>query len=128
MDGPLLLFDGDCGLCHGVVRFVLRHERTSSIRFAALQSPMGRVWTAKTGTGLDTLLFVDGNTALTRSDAALAIARELRAPWTWVTALRIIPRPIRDAAYDAVARHRHRWFHRPECPLPAPGQRERFLE
>lgn len=128
MDGPLLLYDGDCGLCHRVVRFVLRYERASIIQFAALQSPMGCAWATRTGTALGTMLFIEDGTALARSDAALAIARYLRAPWRWGTALRVVPRPIRDAAYNTVARHRLRWFGAAHCQLPAPEQRARFLE
>lgn len=128
MDGPLLLYDGDCGLCHRVVRFVPRYERTPSIRFAALQSPTGRAWAELAGTGMDTILFVEMDTVHARSDAVIGVARHLGIPWRWMAALRVIPRPVRDASYDAIARHRLHWFGRTNCRLPAPGQRDRFLQ
>src|SRR4029077_20098595 len=37
--GPhLLLYDGECGLCHWIVRFVLARDRHGRFHFAALQS------------------------------------------------------------------------------------------
>jgi predicted DCC family thiol-disulfide oxidoreductase YuxK len=41
----------------------------------------------------------------------------------------IVPRPLRDAIYDLVARRRYRWFGRREtCMVPGPGIRDRFLD
>jgi predicted DCC family thiol-disulfide oxidoreductase YuxK len=56
--------------------------------------------------------------AFVKSEAALRIARELpRWQWTWV--FHFIPRVIRDAIYDLVARNRYRWFgRRHACILP----------
>lgn len=36
---PILLYDGFCGLCNRLVRFILRRDRDEVFRFAALQSP-----------------------------------------------------------------------------------------
>ncbi len=48
--------------------------------------------------------------ALEKSDAAIAIAAELRRPWNLLTGLRLVPRSIRDRVYSLVARNRYRWF------------------
>jgi predicted DCC family thiol-disulfide oxidoreductase YuxK len=42
--------------------------------------------------------------------------------------LRAVPRPVRDAGYDLVARVRHRLFARPPaaCPLLPPALAARF--
>ena len=48
--------------------------------------------------------------ALEKSDAAIAIAAELRRPWNLLTGLRLVPRSIRDQVYSLVARNRYRWF------------------
>jgi predicted DCC family thiol-disulfide oxidoreductase YuxK len=74
------------------------------------------------------VLLVDGR-ALLRSDAVLAVVAVLPAPWCWLRWLRPLPRRLRDAVYDLIARRRHRWFDRHEtCPLPAPEVRDRFLD
>ncbi|HVZ48183.1 MAG TPA: DCC1-like thiol-disulfide oxidoreductase family protein, partial [Gemmatimonadaceae bacterium] len=49
----------------------------------------------------------DGDRVLTRSGAALRVARHLGGGWRLLSgALRLVPRALRDAAYDAVARRR----------------------
>ena len=35
---PVLLYDGVCGLCNRLVRFVLKRDRRAHFRFASLQS------------------------------------------------------------------------------------------
>ena len=129
----IVVFDSDCVLCAGLVRFILRVERTPTTRFVAARSAEGVALASAhglTAADLDqTFLVVRGEAGLVRSDAALALAGDLRAPWCWVRALRVIPRPLRDWGYDRIARNRYRLFgRRPECALPAPGQQaHRFV-
>lgn len=75
------------------------------------------------------IVLVDRDGAHERSTAALRLAWSLRAPRRWLAPpLLRIPRPLRDAAYDWVARHRDRWFgRRDECLAPTPEIRARFL-
>jgi predicted DCC family thiol-disulfide oxidoreductase YuxK len=128
---PVLLFDGVCNLCHGTVRFVLDRDRAARFRFAPLQSGVGRALLADFALDpddLDTVVLIDAAGAHTRSEAALRTVRALGAPWSWLWPLAAIPRPLRDTAYDFVARHRYRWFGKKDaCPLPRPEWRDRFL-
>src|SRR5687768_1444059 len=39
---PVVLYDGVCGLCNGLVRFVLPRDRHDAFRFASLQSGFSR--------------------------------------------------------------------------------------
>jgi predicted DCC family thiol-disulfide oxidoreductase YuxK len=56
--------------------------------------------------------------ASVKSEAVLRIACELRR-WQWTRLFHFIPRVIRDAIYDLVARNRYRWFGRRDaCILP----------
>lgn len=133
--GPVVLFDGGCNLCHGSVRFVARRDPRGRFRFAALQSEVARRLLERVGApadlpaAVDSLVLVQDGRWHVRSDAALRIAARLRAPWPLLSALRIVPRPLRDAAYAFVARRRLRWFGRREaCLLPAGDLRGRFLD
>ncbi len=73
------------------------------------------------------ILIADGK-VYARSDAAIRIARYFRGAWRLLGAVKIIPRPVRDWAYDIVARNRYRWFGRQEsCMVPTPELRARFL-
>jgi predicted DCC family thiol-disulfide oxidoreductase YuxK len=133
--GPVILFDGHCNLCSGSVRFVIRRDPRAQFRFASLQGDAARRLCAEAGIPAaaaaepdSIVLLVDGR-ALERSDAALAIAARLGFPWRLLAALRVVPRPIRDAAYRFVARNRYRWFGRTDaCMVPTPELRARFID
>jgi predicted DCC family thiol-disulfide oxidoreductase YuxK len=126
----VLLFDGVCTLCNGVVRFVIDRDRAGRFQFAALQSDAGRRLLGGVPQPVPDsfVLFEDGR-VFTRSAAALRVARGLPFPWPLAWAFIIVPRPVRDWAYDVVARHRYRWFGRGDtCLVPAPEERARFLD
>ena len=76
---------------------------------------------------MDTLYVLVEGVVLDRSDAALEIARGLAGSARWFGVLRVLPRPLRDRAYDVVARRRHRWFPQGACAIPPPEVRRRFL-
>lgn len=128
---PTLVFDTDCVLCARSVRFVLAHERDDRLHFTGAWSPEGLALAAAHGfTAEDlngTFLLVRDGQALTRSDAGLAVARHLRAPWRWLRVFGIVPKSVRDAAYTVVARRRYRWFgRRADCARVLPELQHRF--
>lgn len=129
---PVVFFDGDCGLCHRSVRFVLRHERDRLLKFASLNSPYAVKTLAEHGPAEappGTMVVLADDRVFVRSEAALFIAGHLNAPWNWLRIFRPVPLGWRDALYDFVARRRHRWFARPDtaCPMPDAATRGRFL-
>ena len=129
--GPLLLYDGTCGFCAESVQLVLRHDRAGTLRFAPLQGAAGAaVRAANPGLDrVDSMVWVDADGAHTRSDAALRIARYLGGWWRLARVARLVPRPLRDAGYDLIARHRHRLLAGgPSCLVPPPEVRARFLD
>jgi predicted DCC family thiol-disulfide oxidoreductase YuxK len=64
-----------------------------------------------------------------RSEAALRTVAALGGGWRLVALARVVPRAVRDAAYDVVARSRHRWFgRRVACRVPSPAERARFVD
>jgi predicted DCC family thiol-disulfide oxidoreductase YuxK len=134
---PVLLYDGTCGFCAASVQLVLRHDRWGTLRFAALQGEFGAAVRARHPElrGVDSIVWLDAPGAtgrdrvLVRSDAALRAARYLGGWWRVALTGRVVPRPIRDAAYDLIARHRHSLPGTgPACLVPSPEVRERFLD
>ena len=126
MEHPVILFDGVCNLCHGAVQFIIRRDRAARFRFASLQSEPGRRLAA--GPAPDSILLIENGLCYDRSTAALRIARRLDGAWPLLYAFIVIPRPLRDALYAWIARHRYRWFGRLDaCPLPSPEWETRFL-
>lgn len=128
---PVILFDGVCNLCHGAVRFIIHRDRNARYRFASLQSETGRrLLGGETTSGdPDTIILLEDGQTYDRSTAALRIARHLDGAWSICYLFIIIPRPIRDALYRWIARHRYRWFGRQDhCPLPNPEHKDRFMD
>jgi predicted DCC family thiol-disulfide oxidoreductase YuxK len=80
-------------------------------------------------TQMKTFVVIADGRAYARSDAAIRVARFLRGAWKLLGVVRIVPRPIRDYAYDVVARNRYRWFGRHDaCIVPTPELRKRFID
>ena len=117
----LILFDGVCVLCSRGCRFASKRDRRGYCRFAPIQFAEGRPLAEQLGIDPDhpdSFAFLANGRAYVKSEAVLRIARELpRWQWTWI--FQFIPRVIRDAIYDLVARNRYRWFGRRDaCILP----------
>ena len=132
----LILYDGVCGLCNRLLRFLLRHDHRHVFRFASLQSSVGQAIVQRNGgdPGQLTSLYLVADyqkaaeRAFTRSEAALFVAEHLGWPWKAARWLRFVPKGIRDRAYDLVARTRYRLFGRYDrCLMPDPEFRSRFI-
>jgi len=128
VSGPVVLFDGECHLCHGAVRWIIRRDRRGEFRFASLQSAAARRWTAGWGALPDSVVLVDEAGVHTQSTAALRIAGRLGWPYSWLGVFRLVPRGVRDGVYGWIARNRYRWFGRRDaCVMPTPELAARLL-
>ena len=131
VDGRVVLFDGECNLCHGTVRFVIRRDPRARFRFASLQSGPGRRIARRhgiVGVTLESMLLLEDGRLYGRSTAALRVARRLRWPWPLLYGFIVVPRPVRDAVYDFIGARRYRWFgRRDHCEISEPGESRRFL-
>lgn len=127
----VLLFDGDCVFCNGAVRFIVKRDPRGVFRFAALQSAAGRRLMAQCGVPADTdsVVLIEGERAYLKSEAALRVLLRLRGGWPLLYAFNALPLRWRDAAYDAFAARRYRWFGRrtDACALPDAKVRSRLL-
>ena len=103
----VVLFDGVCNLCNGLVQFIIRRDPHARFRFAPLQQKdAGNSFTQNVKLFPASVVLLEDGRKYERSAAVLRIARQLRAPWPLLFAFIIVPRPLRDWAYDLVARHR----------------------
>jgi predicted DCC family thiol-disulfide oxidoreductase YuxK len=133
-DQPILFYDGDCGLCHRFVLFVLKHEREPLFQFAPLGGPtfVAAFAAAQADTFPDSLILATGEgTVLTLSDAAVYALKTLSPGWCRVgKVIGVLPRPIRDLGYRSVAAVRRKLFKQPKgaCPLVPVELRGRFQQ
>lgn len=140
MPCPILLYDGVCGLCNGLVQFILRRDPQGKFRFAPLQSALAAHFLARHDGNpgdLDTVYLVVNPDSqvppeflLSRSDAVQFVLQQLGRRWRAVAfLLQLLPKSVRDFVYNTVARHRYRIFGRfASCPLPRAQDRSRFLD
>lgn len=132
----IILFDGHCHMCHGLVKFIIPRDPGGYFQFASLQSEVARRLLSEaggvghhTGEAPDSVFLIENNRIYSHSTAALRISRRLRGLWKVSYLFILVPRPLRDVVYRWIARNRYRFFGRSEhCMLPTPEQRERFLE
>lgn len=133
----VLLIDGDCLLCSKSARFIAHRDPEQRVAFGSVGSMAAErimVEVRAAGMGVreplpDSVILIQRDAAgrirrfATKSDAVLGVAMLMRWPWSWLGFLgQILPRGWRDAAYDAVARRRIRWFGRAQgCALSAAG-------
>lgn len=128
--GPVLLFDGECGLCTALAGWALRRGRGAGLCVAPLQGVAGQTLLRALDLpteDFDTLVFVADraypeNGHALRSDGALAVLSAAGGGWRALAGvLRVIPRGWRDAAYRGVARVRKRLFGGPR-PIRTAGE------
>jgi predicted DCC family thiol-disulfide oxidoreductase YuxK len=130
-DRPLLIFDGHCMLCSGFVHFILRADRHHRLRLVAAQSPVGAALYRHfdlVREDYETNILLEDGRAWLKSEGSIRVFERLGLPWSLIAVGRILPRPVRDALYELIARNRLRWFGRREsCLLPDPAHADQFI-
>ena len=129
--GDLIVFDGECMLCAGFFRFMLRHDRARRFSFVLAQSPLGLALYDALGLdsrNYETNLVVVNGAIYAKGAAFIAAMRAIGWPWRAAAVLRIVSAALADPVYDAIARNRYRVFGRHEtCILPDADVRARFV-
>lgn len=127
-----IFYDGDCGVCHRAVRFVVRRDPGARFRFAPLEGEVfARTVPPAVGRDLPDSLVVataDGE-LLWRSRAVAHILRRLGPGWRLLgRLLAFLPEAVSDWFYDRFAGQRRRLAAAPTgaCPLLPPELRKRF--
>ena len=128
----LIVFDGECVLCSGFYRFMLKHDHKQRFAFATAQSPIGQQLYQALGLPMQdfetNLIIIDG-TVFQRLDAFAAAMRALGGIWHLPALLRFLPNGLKDFTYHRIARNRYRLFGRYDtCMAPTQAQRARFIE
>lgn len=127
---PILLFDGVCNLCNGAVNLIIKHDPKAVFRFASLQSTAAQQLLLQYGDlkKFDSVLLLENGQLFQKSTAVLNVLRHLRWYWQWTQVFWLVPKFIRDAVYDLIAKNRYAWFGKKDvCMVPTPEISGRFL-
>jgi predicted DCC family thiol-disulfide oxidoreductase YuxK len=128
----IILFDGICNLCNSTVRFIVKRDSKAKFKFASLQSEIGQTILQRFNLPIeefDSFVYVQGDKYFLKSSAALNVIKELRGFWKVLYAFVILPKPLRDFAYNIIAQTRYKLFGKREiCTIPTPEMRQRFLD
>ncbi|WP_405224337.1 thiol-disulfide oxidoreductase DCC family protein [Dokdonia sp. Asnod1-B02] len=128
----IILFDGVCNLCNGAITFIIQRDKNDVFRYAPLQSEVGKNLAKKHEIDLDkvdSIILVTDQSAVAKSTAALRIAKQLSGGWPLLTVFLILPRFLRNAVYDFIARNRYKWFGKKDaCMIPTPELKSKFLD
>jgi predicted DCC family thiol-disulfide oxidoreductase YuxK len=130
-DDEVILYDGVCVFCSRWIRFIATRDQAKLFRFTAIQSAYGTRLAQAFGIDPDdpdTNAVIHGGAAHFKSDAALTVLSNLPG-WRWTRVLFAVPKPLRNAVYNLVAKNRYRIFGKYEvCFVPDAAMRERVLE
>lgn len=109
----IIIFDGECNLCNGVVGWLLKFAPADLFSFVPFQSPKGQEFLKLHGHNtqrLETVILIDQDGVHTHSDGFLRVVGKIDK-WKKVAALlAFIPRMIRDYIYKTASKNRLKWF------------------
>lgn len=127
----LIIFDGVCVFCNGVVNFIIKRDSACVFTFSPMQSEVAQSLIKQHHASkeiLNTLMLIKNGTCYLRTDAILEIAKDLSGMWYLFNVFKIIPRPIRDFLYTLFARNRYKLFgKRNSCMVPTESVKKRFI-
>ena len=113
IEKDIIVFDGECNLCNGVIGWLLKFTPQDMFRFVAFQSNYGQQLLKTHGFPthrLDTVILIDEHGITTHSDGFLNIIAKI-PKWKEVAALlSFVPRIIRDFIYKTASKNRVKWF------------------
>jgi len=126
----LIVYDGECALCSGFVRFVVRHDHGKRFGLVTAQSELGRMLYVKVGLSPDamqtSLTIVNGQTHV-KLGAFAAAMNAIGWPWKILALAWPVPRRSGDFLYDRIAENR-RMFNPGRCPIPSADVLARIVE
>lgn len=113
MKHSIVFYDASCPFCSRVVRFILKHEKHEELFFCSLQGDYAKVFLSKKGVvevDLSTFYLFETDRLFQKSKAALRLLPYIKWYLFFLNIFWILPRFIRDAAYNIIAKNRYKLF------------------
>jgi len=127
MSDKVVVFDSKCILCNKALNVLIKLDKYRSFKYTSLQGEY--VKDLGVPKELDSIIFYEDGTLYYKSTAILKILRSLGGVWIVVNVFYLIPRVVRDAIYDVIAKYRYNIFGKMDaCRMPKKGEAELFID
>ena len=120
----VIYYDGECGLCHLAVRFILRVDSKSKFYFSPLSNLDNNL------KDIDSIIFKNGNKIFFEGQAIIMIFENIDNKWYYLAkVLKLIPINVLDTAYRWVSRNRAKVSVKKvsSCPIVPSYYQKRFI-
>ena len=120
----VIYYDGECGLCHLAVRFILRVDSKSKFYF----SPLSNL--DNNEKNIDSIILKKGNEVFYEGQAIIMIFENIDNNWNYLAkVLKLIPINVLDTAYRWVSRNRAKVSVKKvsSCPIVPRSYQKRFI-
>ncbi len=120
----IIYYDGECGLCHLAVRFILRVDSKSKFYFSPLYKLDNNL------KNIDSIILKKGNMIFYEGQAIIMIFENIENNWNYLAkVLKLIPINVLNTAYRWVSRNRAKISVKKvsSCPMVPSYYQKRFI-
>ena len=120
----IIYYDGECGLCHLAVRFILRVDSKGKFYFSPLSNLENKL------KYVDSIILKRGNKVFYEGQAIIMIFENIDNNWNYLAkVLKLFPVNVLDAAYRWVSRNRAKVSVKKvsSCPIVPNSYQKRFI-
>jgi len=117
MNNPVIFFDGQCNLCNGFVRLLIKLDKRKIFRYASLQSQVVKIYPIVgnyISLPYQSVIVYSEEKIYLKTDAIFFIINNLNHPFKILKLFKFLPKKFLDRIYDLVAQNRVQLFGRNE--------------
>ncbi len=120
----VIYYDGECGLCHLAVRFILRVDSKNKFYFSPLSNLDNNL------KNIDSIILKKGNKVFYEGQAVIMIFENIENNWNYLAkVLKLFPVNVLNTAYRWVSRNRAKVSVKKvsSCPMVPSYYQKRFI-
>ncbi len=120
----IIYYDGECGLCHMAVKFILKVDSKNKFYFSPLSNFDNKL------KNIDSIILKSGDKVFYESQAIIMVFENIDNNWNYLAkVLKIFPINVLDIAYRWVSRNRTKISVKEvsSCPIVPSYYRKRFI-
>ena len=120
----IIYYDGECGLCHMAVKFILKVDSKDKFYFSPLSNFDNNF------KNIDSIILKSGDKVFYESQAIITVFENIDNNWSYLAkVLKIFPINVLDIAYRWVSRNRTKISVKEvsSCPIVPSYYRKRFI-